>query len=87
MRFNPRIGYSRFEGGRTELRGNERDLCDLRTCVPVVDIEGLQLREVAVERGYILRTDAPECTNFQNITWDRNNEQSSIRVRCDPYEP
>ena len=73
MRFSPRIGYSRFDGGRTELRGHQwwsdkmttRPGCTL----PVVGVKHLKLREVPVERGNVLHSSAPECADFENVAW------------------
>lgn len=73
MRFSPRIGYSRFDGGRTELCGCQWRSDKMTTLhrhpLPVVGIENLKLREVSVERRDVLDPSAPKCTDFENVAY------------------
>ncbi len=60
MRFSPCMQYCRDEGGNIELRryqGNREVV--YREPSPVVYVERLQLREIAVKGGNILGPNAP----------------------------
>jgi len=73
MRFNPRIWYSRFDGGSTELRVRRWGLDQLAVPPtihgPVVCVKHLKLREVSIERRDVFHPSAPECTDFENVAY------------------
>jgi len=65
------MGYSRFEGGKRELRFALRMVFNPVKYynLPVVGVECLKLRKVPVERRDISCTNTPNCTNLENVTW------------------
>ena len=75
----PRMGNSRSERGRMELyvstyeQRTEQIMERNRVCQngdsPVVIVERLQLRKIAVERGHRFRPYAPERPNLENFPW------------------
>jgi len=71
MRFRPRMGNSRLEGGREELwraRVSRQAREENGLGVPVVSVERLELGKVSVKGRDVSCSDTPERADFENVT-------------------